>query len=555
MLRYIIRALAACSFIAAILASEITTAEPVTYEIYGYVSRRVATTPHWLPAEFIADAPMSGSLTFDPEHTRDDTDGFPIRDPLIGFTMRSAAGGLVIGGGVSDLRELDSGSLIVESSLLQSSGPAPFADLRLRWSSPIGGQLPEPIGTLNIADLQPNSWDLTLAAQDPRCLDCEFDIVDIHIVLLARWGSSFDTLDNFANPPAGWINGGGSWFWSPNFNGYWTNAANTSFTSTTYSGRELKRNFSVDAELFPEWTKSGNTFGLLFNYLNASNFYEVRLNSQGTATLSKVVGGTRSMIETGRYNVLPFRAPVRVVVEKSGSDITVRVPNIISSEPVIRTQDATLSRGHAGAFASWNKVRVDEFSIRQTQLWTTELSRFDTAANWTPVAGSWVAQAGEYRNTTNQVAAISVAATPIFAHRYAIHASLNLEWSKPGNRGGLVYDYVDARNYRAVLVQANNALPEGPQIELIEVKNGVRTVIKRSGGVFFSGRQWTYLSVLRIGSTTQVSATCKTAGAPTFCGQPVVNVTQPEVAGGRRVGLLASWNHVRFDDVVIATEN
>lgn len=550
MLRYITRALAACSFIAAILASEITTAEPVTYEIYGYVSRRVATTPHWLPAEFVAGAPMRGFLTFDPANTRDDPDGFPIRSPLLGFTMRSTAGGLVTGGSISELRELDSGSLIVESSVA-SSGPAEFADLRLRWSSPIGGQLPEPIGTLDIADLQPNSWDVTLAANDPSCgSECETrDIVDIHIVLLGRCCFSFDTLDNFGNPPTGWINNGGSWFWR---DGYWTNAANTSFTSTTYSGRELKRNFEVSAELFPEWTASGNTFGLVFNYLNARNFYEVRLNSQGTATLSKVVGGTRSMIETGRYSVPPFRVPLRVLVLKSGSDITVLVANM-TSEPVIRAQDATLSRGHAGAFASWNKVRVDEFSIRQTQFWTTEVSRFDTAANWTPVAGSWVAQAGEYRNTSNQIAAISVARTPIFARRYAIHASLNFEWSNLGNRGGLVYDYVDARNYRAVLVQAMNALPEGPQIELIEVRNGVRTVIMRSGAPRFTARQWAYLSVLRIGTTTQVSATCK--GSRTFCGQPVVNVTQPEVAGGRRVGLLASWNRVRFDDVVIATEN
>lgn len=550
MLRSITRTLAACSFIAAILASEIAAAEPVTYEIFGYVSRRVATTPHWLPAEFVVGAPMSGFLTFDPESTWDDTDGSPIPNPLLGFTMRSAAGGLVTGGGISNLRELDSGSLIVESSV-ESSGPAPFADLRLRWSSPIGGQLPEPIGTLNIADLQPNSWDLTLAANDPSCGPmCETrDIVDIHIVLLGPCCHSRDTLDNFASPPTGWINGGGSWFWR---DGYWTNAANTSFTSTTYSGRELKREFSVDAELFPEWTKSGNTFGLLFNYLNASNFYEVRLNWQGTVTLSKVVGGTRSMIETGRFNVPTFRVPLRVVVVKSGSDITVRVPST-SGDPVIRAQDATLSRGHAGAFASWNKVRVDEFSIRQLQFWTTEVSRFETAANWTPVASSWVAQAGEYRNTSNQMAAISVARTPIFAHRYAIHASLNFEWSNTGNRGGLVYDYVDARNYRAVLVQANNGLPEGPQIELIEVRNGVRTVIKRSGAPTFNARQWAYLSVLRIGSTTQVGATCK--GSRSFCGQPVVNVAQAEVAGGRRVGLLASWNHVRFDDVVIATEN
>ena len=57
---------------------------------------------------------------------------------------------------------------------------------------------------------------------------------------------------------------------------------------------------------------------------------------------------------------------------------------------------------------------------------------------------------------------------PIELNDYSVDASLYLEWSKSGNRGGVVYDYRDDQNYRGVLVSANGANYVGP-VEIFEV--------------------------------------------------------------------------------------
>lgn len=538
---------------AMLLVGEIAQAVPVSYAFFGYVIYRPRLAEQRLPVEFTAGTPIEGQMLFDLDHEGMDPDGNSVIEPIVALQIRSAAGGLIASPTDSGLRFINGiEKLTIEGHAL-SSGVAPFAGVRFTWSAPGAGQLPQDIHDVNPVVLQPNSWDLKLSsALDPSCPECgePIDVAYVHIVMFTPSGMSHDTSDNFASPPSGWLNSGGEWFWR---DGFWTNAANTAFTGTTYSGRELKSAFSVDSQLLPEWRASGNTFGLLFNYLNSNNFYEVRLNALGTVTLNKVINGTRTMIQSGRYEVPPVRTPLRVLLQKSGSDIAIRVEG---GEDQIRVQDTSLSRGRAGAFASWNKLHVEEFGIRQTPHWGTALSHFDTAAGWTPAAGSWIANAGVYRNTSSQAAAISLAATPIFARRYAIHTDFNFQWSAPGNRGGVVYDYVDANNYRAVLIRAvrrvNGSL-EGGGIELIEVRNGVRRTIPSTQPAEpgFRGGQWAHLSVMRIGDVTAVRATCRDSD----CGELREDFTQTELVGRKRAGLVASWNLVQFDDVVLATEN
>ena len=166
---------------------------------------------------------------------------------------------------------------------------------------------------------------------------------------------------------------------------------------------------------------------------------------------------------------------------------------------------------------------------------------------------------GVYRNTSNQLAAISLAG-PIFARRYALHTDLNFQWSGSGNRGGVVYDYVDANNYRAALMRAVrvvNGVTQGGGIELIEVRNGVRTsvpVVHPAQPIFKSG-EWVRLSVMRFGDVTSVRAARRDPPVGFSGGDFHADVTQTELVGRKRAGLLASWNLIRFDDAVVATEN
>ena len=169
--------------------------------------------------------------------------------------------------------------------------------------------------------------------------------------------------------------------------------------------------------------------------------------------------------------------------------------------------------------------------------WTPVSSHFDSnAAGWTPVGGTtWTVTNGYYRSSSNVAAAISLSNVPI-TDDFTIDAAVHLEWSAAGNRGGLVYDYRDAKNYRGVLVNANSAALGQAVLEIFEVTNGVRRVIATRNH-FRPRYTWGPISVSRVNGVTRINDE---------------EVAQAPIQGGK-AGLLASFNMVRFDDVVIAT--
>jgi hypothetical protein len=196
---------------------------------------------------------------------------------------------------------------------------------------------------------------------------------------------------------------------------------------------------------------------------------------------------------------------------------------------------------------SHDVVTAQLSSLTRLPSWEGNVSRFNSGApGWQPQSGTWVAGDGVYRNTSNQSAAISLLdAEP--GSDYRIDVRMSLQWSADGNRGGLVYDYVDARNYRAVLISPNNATHPGGVLEVIEVVGGARRVVARATGSeppyrvspdFFAG-QFGRVSVAR-----NDGATCVIAGSVR------ITIPQAEVEGGS-VGIIGSWNLVRFDDFVL----
>ena len=171
--------------------------------------------------------------------------------------------------------------------------------------------------------------------------------------------------------------------------------------------------------------------------------------------------------------------------------------------------------------------------------WKPVSFRFDSsAAGWQPVGGTtWTVANGYYRSSSNVVAAISLSNVRI-TNDFTIDAAVHLEWTASGNRGGLVYDYRDAQNYRGVLVNSNSASLGQALLEIFEVTNGVRRVVATRNH-FRPRYTWGPLSVSRVNGVTKINGE---------------EVSQAPIYGGK-VGLIARHNVVRFDDVVIATPN
>jgi len=174
--------------------------------------------------------------------------------------------------------------------------------------------------------------------------------------------------------------------------------------------------------------------------------------------------------------------------------------------------------------------------IAQPASWTPVTSRFDSnAAGWTPIGGTtWTVANGYYRSSSNVAAAISLSNVAI-TDDFSIDASLHLEWTASGNRGGLVYDYRDAQNYRGVLVTTNSTTVGQAIAEIFEVTNGVRRVIATRNH-FRPRYTWGPVSVSRVNGITKINGE---------------EVTQAPIYGGK-VGLISRFNVVRFDDVVVA---
>jgi hypothetical protein len=538
--------------ISLILACIPAQAAPTTYDFEGYFSSRQPDRPAgFLPRAFAPGAKFIGSLVFDPELTRFDFEtGEEWISPVVEIELRMASGEVIRRTRRPDTSSLD--SILVRRARNGSDAlwfwldtaqenPAGSSTERVIFDWQGSGPIPGDLQTVDLTALQPAHWRIAVWSAPHSCYpECSPKLVpeaEGHITSLHMRGQTPGQYSETfsANLPSTWSTAGGSWSVQA---GEYRNTANTAFTATSYTALTLQNTFEVSTSAYSGWSAAGNSLGLVFNYHSPSNYYEARFNALGTVTLNKVAGGVRTMLATASTSSLR-QTWFNARVNRTGNRIRLSV----GSTQLLDVQDSTpLSGGHAGLFASWNQARFDNFRVSQQPTWNVVHHSFSSAGGWTPTAGTWTVGSGYFRNSTNQQAAIALANQTV-PNSYAIDTLAYLEWSAPGNRAGLVYDYQDNANYRAVLISPGNQNFRIGTLEVIEVRNGVRRVItKASEGPNIIGAEWGHISVTRLNDLTRIIAP----------GTQLV-IRQPIVPGTKRVGLLASWNLVRFDDVVIGT--
>lgn len=432
-------------------------------------------------------------------------------------------------------------SVLISARFVGASEQDPSTRMRLSWASPGQGQLPADPRTLNILALKPYGWRIDVDGFEGfpcEAAHCRDSDTNSQIYSFKRAAAPAEYEQRFASTTSNWIDSSGDW--TPQ-SGYYTNAANVAFTSSVYTGQTLQPFVEVSADLYSGFTGAGNALGLVVNYKNAANFYEVRFTANGVVTINKVVNGVRTMLQTGSYAVPP-KTFFHVSVLRDFEAIEVRVNN---GQP-ITAEDSALKDGEAGVFASWNRARFDNFVVDQLSTWgvgfQTDFGFMAPPNPFTPRSGTWLVQEGFYWNRTNQSAAISTAGFPPAAGDFTFYASLRGQWSGAGNRGGLVWDYRDERNYSAMLLSPG-VVGRAGTLEVIEVVAGVRRVLANSSGQLPVGF-WGRASISRIDGVLRITAPFMTE---------LLIVAQQ--ARGGDVGLIASWNFVRFDDVVFSAQN
>ena len=516
------------------------SAAEVVYEFRSVVGTQTTTSfaGHFFPS-MTPGRHIIGTLTLDPARSVNGAIA-----PVVALKLRTVDTGQVI---------FDSAGHTASSSIETRSAAgvesvtinAIFADekdggarIELSWASPGQGQLPADPRSLNILALKPYGWKIQVDGSEGfpcESVHCTKTDTNSQIYSFKRAAAAAEYEQRFASGTPLWIDSNGDW--APQ-SGYYANAANVAFTSSVYTGQTLQPFVEVRADLYSGFTAAGNALGLVVNYKNASNFNEVRFTANGVVTINQVVNGVRTMLQTGSYSVPP-RTVFHVSVLRDFESIEVRVN---AQQPII-ADGLTLKDGQAGVFASWNLARFDNFDIDQLSPWGVGFQAnfdFGTTNPFTPRAGTWVVQNNLYKNTSNQAAAISTGGFPPAAGDFTLYASLSGQWTAAGNRGGLVWDYRDPNNYSAVLLSANTPTRPGT-VEVIEVVAGVRRVLASSS----DGWGWGTVSVSRVDGVLRVS----------LSGAEGAYLTVPQQARGGDVGLIASWNLMRFDDVVFSAQN
>ena len=421
----------------------------------------------------------------------------------------------------------------------------------LQWSGEAGAQRQYPPDAQNVdlGTLTPGmSWRMNFTLSDASAV---YATAFANVMVMKRRGTGGPNYEET-------FNDGAAQDWTPR-NGEWSaatgdlrNSANTSFTSNTIRGIELPEKFVMLADVYLSWGASGNTAGVLFNYNGPGDFYEVRLNAQGTARLSQVRGGVRTTLDTRTYPNAGVRRFAHVYVMRA-ADRGAVLRITINGEQVFGfdfdPEDPSPNMGGtAGVFSSWNLARFDNVRIG-TPIGdsTGGLGRFGTFTGnppqFEPQSGTWTIANGFMRSSTNQAVSLAVSPWPQPSPLYAISGRIHLEWSGAGNWGGFVYDYIDPRNYREVRVSRSVPGRVG-EIVLAEIIKGVRREVFRAPRLQGSTDRELFLTLRRENDRTIVNEPNALSNFQVRQAPPTAPV---------RVGLLAAWNLVRFDDVFVGS--
>jgi len=130
--------------------------------------------------------------------------------------------------------------------------------------------------------------------------------------------------------------------------------------------------------------------------------------------------------------------------------------------------------------------------------------------------------------------------TEQWATNFTYQLDVKNEFTSSGNRGGPVYNYVDANNYYRVEF-AGNGSPG--TVNLVKRIAGVETTSSSTYPV--GPNTWFTVAVVRSGTLTTV----RVNGTDVF-----TNVTQSELGNGK-VGLYTKYANMRFDNVSVTNSS
>jgi len=169
------------------------------------------------------------------------------------------------------------------------------------------------------------------------------------------YAQSFDS-----DPPPDWVEAVDTWSAT---NGYYVNATTQPFRAIAYFGdRRWTTDFTYSLRMYSDLAGTGNhKVGVVFNYVDELNYFEVAINMLGDVELNQVSGGVRAPLQTGHSAIPAIDTWFDVAVVRSGNNkVRVRIGN---EDVLSYGQLSSPPAGYVGVLSQYNWGRFDDVKV------------------------------------------------------------------------------------------------------------------------------------------------------------------------------------------------
>jgi hypothetical protein len=296
--------------------------------------------------------------------------------------------------------------------------------------------------------------------------------------------------------------------------------------------------FTYRARMFNEQGSPSSELGLVFQYQDVANYYEVVLSTPGgVLSLRRVIDGVITTLATSSRGAIAPRTWYEIEVHWNGGRTTVKLDGVLAFSEVAQNeftvgQVGLISHGASGGRFDevWVEAAVGQQPFRE------DFSD-GIPPGWSPASGQWATAGGTFNNAAvepSSVVFMPVDPSEFSLFEYTIRARMFNPYGASGNLVGIVFG-----GGRSELVFSPTGIAK-----LNNIENGVRTTV---ASATYNGRSKTWFDVWF-------------DACDHFCNQggPVVSVSVdgqrifedvPGLANGGGVGLVTHWTPGRFDDV------
>lgn len=163
-----------------------------------------------------------------------------------------------------------------------------------------------------------------------------------------------------SDPPAGWVEAVDPWTAT---NGYYVNTNTAPYRAIAFFGdRRWQTDFTYSLRMYSDLGGTeGHRVGVVFNYVDDMNYYDVSISMLGTVELMQVSGGTRTSLQTAHAANLAKDVWFDVAIVRTGNNkVKVRVGD---QDVLTYDQLSTPPLGYLGVLSQFNWARYDDVKV------------------------------------------------------------------------------------------------------------------------------------------------------------------------------------------------